>query len=229
MPNDKTEFLSRIRQAIRHEPAWHTAPGPILTPAKADGAVRHFEEALGAVGGKVYTPENDASAVEHILKIAVAHNAHRVGVIAGPATSGLGLEDLLARKGFEVSDVHFQTWLAREGNEEKARLALKEFLASADMVISGSDCAIAETGTLVLQAGPGNPRSATNLPPVHVAVVRPDQIIPTLFDAVSFLRTAAGQASCVTLITGPSRTSDIEQISTIGVHGPGELHVIFRK
>jgi L-lactate dehydrogenase complex protein LldG len=163
------------------------------------------------------------------VKIAAAHNAQRVGIIAGPATSGLGLENLLARTGIEVCDVHFQAWVVREGNEERARLALKQFLASADLVISNAEYAIAETGTLVLLAGPGNPRSATNLPPVHVAVLRPDQIVPTLFDAISMLRSAAGQASCVTLITGPSRTSDIEQISTIGVHGPSELHVIFRK
>ena len=140
--------------------------------------------------------------------------------------SGLGIREMLKRAGIEANAIHFQAWQTREASEEKARLAIKQFLASADMVISGADRAIAETGTFILLAGPGNPRSATNLPPVHLVVIRPDQIVPTLSSVVSFLRVAAGNASCVTLITGPSRTSDIEQISTIGVHGPGELHVV---
>jgi L-lactate dehydrogenase complex protein LldG len=195
---------------------------------KGDGGVEHFAAALGAVGGKVYTPADDAEVVAKILEIALAHSARRVGLIEGLAMSGLGVGKLLGRAGIEANAVHFQAWQTREGSEEKARVAMRQFLASADMVISGAACAIAETGTLILLAGPGNPRSATNLPPVHLVVIRPDQIVPTLSSVVPFLRVAAGNASCVTLITGPSRTSDIEQISTIGVHGPGELHVIIR-
>src|SRR5512135_3513222 len=191
VPNDKTKFLARIRQAIHRAPAWHTVPGTIPPIAKGDGGVKRFEEALGAVGGKVYSPEDDAGVGEQILKIASAHAARRVGVIRGPATKGLGIGEMLTQAGIEVCDVRFQEWQTSEGSEEKARLALKQFLASAHLVISSADYAIAEIGTLVLLAGPGNPRSATNLPPVHVAVVRPDQIVPTLFDAVSFLRAAA--------------------------------------
>lgn len=228
MPAAQTEFLARVRDAIRRAPAWHTSPmiAPMLP--KGDGGVERFATALGAVGGKVYKPADDAEAVAKILEIASAHSARRVGLIEGLAMSGLGIREMLERAGIEANAVHFQAWQTREGSEEKARVAIKQFLASADMVISGADCAIAETGTLILLAGPGNPRSATNLPPVHLALISSNQIVPALSDAVSFLRAAAGHASCVTLITGPSRTSDIEQISTIGVHGPGELHVIIR-
>jgi L-lactate dehydrogenase complex protein LldG len=193
-----------------------------------DGGVERFATALGAVGGKVYIPADDAEVIAKILEIALAHSARRVVLIEGLAMSGLGIGEVLGRASIEANTVHFQAWQRRERSEEEARVAMRQFLASADMVISGADCAIAETGTLVLLAGPGNPRSATNLPPVHLVVIRPDQIVPTLSGVVSFLRVAVGNASCVTLITGPSRTSDIEQISTIGVHGPGELHVIIR-
>src|SRR5947207_1105233 len=89
--------------------------------------------------------------------------------------------------------------------------------------------AIAETGTIVLVTNEGNADLTTTLPPVHIALFGIDKLVATLDDAVAVLRmlprSATGQliSSYVNWITGPSRSADIEQSLTIGVHGPREL------
>jgi L-lactate dehydrogenase complex protein LldG len=103
--------------------------------------------------------------------------------------------------------------------------------ADAELGLSGVDDVIAETGTLVLMARAGQMRSVSLLPPLHVAVARTSQVIATLADYL--LLAQAGGAdpqqyltSCVSFVTGPSRTGDIELKLTVGVHGPGELHLV---
>jgi L-lactate dehydrogenase complex protein LldG len=111
------------------------------------------------------------------------------------------------------------------------RQELRALLARADMGLSGVDYIIAETGTLVLMAGAGQMRGVSLLPPVHVAVARTSQVIATLADYLLLVQAAGVDlqqylTSCVSLVTGPSRTGDIELKLTIGVHGPGELHLL---
>ena len=89
--------------------------------------------------------------------------------------------------------------------------------------VTGCTCAIAETGTLVLTNEPGRPLGPSLLPEVHVAVVHSRQIIGTLEEALRLPEVA--QCASTVLISGPSRTADIEMTLTIGVHGPKELHV----
>jgi L-lactate dehydrogenase complex protein LldE len=105
------------------------------------------------------------------------------------------------------------------------------FLAQADLGLSGVGYVIAETDTLVLSARPGQMRGVSLLPPVHVAVARTEQIVATLADVLLLLQAEATDlqqhlSSCASFITGPSRTGDIELTLTVGVHGPGELHLV---
>jgi L-lactate dehydrogenase complex protein LldF len=89
--------------------------------------------------------------------------------------------------------------------------------------ITGCTCAIAETGTLMLTSGAGKPLSTSLLPEIHVVVLRASQIVASLEEAMQ-LRDVRDSGAAV-LITGPSRTADIEMTLTIGVHGPKELRV----
>jgi L-lactate dehydrogenase complex protein LldG len=111
------------------------------------------------------------------------------------------------------------------------RQELREWLARADLGLSGVDYVIAETGTLVLMAQAGQMRGVSLLPPVHVAVARTSQVIATLADYLLLAQAAGADpqqylTSCVSFVTGPSRTGDIELKLTVGVHGPGELHLL---
>ena len=96
--------------------------------------------------------------------------------------------------------------------------------AKADIGITGADFAIAETGTLVLLSGPSKPRLTSLLPPVHVSILKRESIVLDIHRLVSMLGERCGDhedlCSCVSFITGPSRTADIELNLTLGVHGP---------
>jgi hypothetical protein len=86
--------------------------------------------------------------------------------------------------------------------------------------ISLADLAIAETGTLVCSAGEGKRRMSSPAPPVNVIVISQKAIVATMVEAIPLISTATS-----ILVTGPSRTADIEGILVKGVHGPGELLV----
>jgi L-lactate utilization protein LutC len=103
---------------------------------------------------------------------------------------------------------------------------LRALCAIADVGITSADFALADTGTLVMLAGPAEARLISLLPPVHVAVVPRDRILSGLDELLAILPHPAAQTSSMVLITGPSRTADIEQILVRGVHGPGEIHVV---
>ncbi|MFN0070856.1 MAG: LUD domain-containing protein [Chloroflexota bacterium] len=113
-----------------------------------------------------------------------------------------------------------------------AREQLRQDFVNAGMGISGANIAIAETGGIVIVSNEGNGRLCTTLPPVHVAMVGIEKIVPSMDDAMSILkilsRNATGQrqTSYVSFITGPSRSADIELALAVGVHGPVEQHII---
>ena len=116
--------------------------------------------------------------------------------------------------------------------QRHARESLRQKFIEATVGISGANMAIAETGTIVLVTNEGNADLTTTLPPVHIALFGMDKLVATLDDAVAMLRmlprSGTGQlmTSYVNWITGPSRSADIEQSLTIGVHGPSELHCV---
>ncbi len=113
-----------------------------------------------------------------------------------------------------------------------AREALREAFIRADIGITGVNAAIAETGGIMLVENEGNGRLTSTLPPVHIACMGIEKVVPTLQDAFKVLQllsksgTGQKQTSYVNIITGPSRSADIEMTLTPGVHGPKELHFI---
>ncbi len=90
--------------------------------------------------------------------------------------------------------------------------------------ITGCTCAIAGTGTLLITGAVGRPLSASLLPETHIAVVQERQLVSSLEEALCLKELRDASASV--LITGPSRTADIEMTLTIGVHGPKELLIL---
>jgi L-lactate dehydrogenase complex protein LldG len=103
------------------------------------------------------------------------------------------------------------------------REALRAACVAADVGITSADYALAETGTLVMLASPQEARMVSLLPPTHVAVFPRSRMLANLDELLAVLPNPAEQTSSMVLITGPSRTADIEQILVRGVHGPGEI------
>jgi iron-sulfur cluster protein len=113
-----------------------------------------------------------------------------------------------------------------------ARSLLREKYFKADIGMSGANVVAAETGTLFMIENEGNIRLATGAPPVHIALVGMEKLVPTLGDAFKVAEVTWRYAnytvpSYVSLVSGPSKTGDIEKVTTYGAHGPKEFHVVF--
>ena len=113
-----------------------------------------------------------------------------------------------------------------------ARNLLREKYFKADVGISGANVVAADTGTLFIIENEGNIRLATGAPPVHIALIGMEKLVPTLGDAYKVAEVTWRYAnytvpSYVSLISGPSKTGDIEKVTTYGAHGPKEFHVVF--
>jgi L-lactate dehydrogenase complex protein LldG len=132
----------------------------------------------------------------------------------------LGLPELLSSRGIERW-THARL-VPLPHDEQRSRMF------AADIGISGVTWAVAETGSIAMASGPGTERLASLLPPVHVAIVERHQLLPDLFDLFQKYDAKGGgtMPSNLTMITGPSKTGDIELRLTTGVHGPGVWHVI---
>ena len=121
------------------------------------------------------------------------------------------------------------TVMARDSGA--SREGLRQQAARADIGITGADYAVAETGSVVVLPRRGLSRLVSLTPPIHVAILRSQEILESLDDVFTLRRLAYYQGgedmgSYMNLITGPSRTADIEQTLVIGVHGPQEAHLV---
>lgn len=101
-----------------------------------------------------------------------------------------------------------------------------ETLFTTDAAVTGAVAGIAETGTLVCVSGPASARGASLIPPLHIAVLDVGRVVGDLFDCFATLAATADLPANVNLISGPSKTADIESVLVIGVHGPGTVHVV---
>jgi L-lactate dehydrogenase complex protein LldG len=101
---------------------------------------------------------------------------------------------------------------------------LRDFAISADMGLSVGQVALAETGSVLVSSGPGMGRLTSLLPPVHVVLVPSSCLTADIFTWTAGRREEL--PASLTLISGPSKTADIEQTMAIGVHGPGRFVAI---
>jgi len=102
----------------------------------------------------------------------------------------------------------------------------RDACATVDVGITSADYALADTGSLVLLTESAESRLLSLLPPCHIAVIGRSKIVPSLDDVFRTRALPGETSSAVTIVTGPSRTGDIEMRLVRGVHGPGEVHVV---
>jgi L-lactate utilization protein LutC len=124
----------------------------------------------------------------------------------------------------KISEIHLEPGVLNESVLEKAGMIVSHAPDAALRVgVTKAVCGLADTGSIVVADGEGNPLQASLLPAIHIAVLCASNILPSLSDAMRL--PSIRQSSASVVITGPSRTADIEMSLTIGMHGPGELHV----
>jgi len=196
--------------------------------------------ALGRTAGQAVAdpPTVRLRVSEMDLERRVATLLQRVEALAGktwrvgtPAEAGAYVSSVLGGKSAVASNAPFLREcgivdLANVQSGFTAAPELRTLCAVADVGITSADYALADTGTLVMLSSPQDARLISLLPPVHIAVVPLDRVLTGLDELLTILPYPAEQTSSMVLITGPSRTADIEQILVRGVHGPGEIHVV---
>lgn len=203
-------ILSRVRDALGHKPGQTIPPPPQWQPKLGEldvaGRTSLFLEKFAALNGKGYHAETPQEANRIVAEILAGRPA-----VAAPTpfleSSGLN----------QISGVRWGT-----GDAQEWRRAC----ATVDVGITSASYALADTGSLVMIAGPGEPRLSSLLPPIHIAVIPAGSILSGLDDLFQQVPKPAELSSSMVLVTGPSRTADIEQILVRGVHGPGEIHVV---
>jgi L-lactate dehydrogenase complex protein LldG len=112
---------------------------------------------------------------------------------------------------------------------QAAGLSIEARPASGDdrLGVTGAFCAIAETGTLVMLSGAATPTGTALLPDTHIAVIRAARIVSGMEEAFALVRAECGGVPrAINLISGPSRTGDIEQTIVLGAHGPFRVHIL---
>ena len=196
-------FLNTVRTALGRAPGQSipAPPAPTLRSPEIAGRgerVRLFKKNLEALAGHVHIVADEDAAKDQLL--------HLIGGRSTVASNS----PLLARCGFA----------------SVPRESLRAACATSDVGVTGADYALAATGTLVMLSSAHEARMISLLPPVHIAVVHASAILTNLDELFATLPRPAEQTSSMVMITGPSRTADIEQILVRGVHGPGEIHVI---
>lgn len=97
---------------------------------------------------------------------------------------------------------------------------------SYEVGVNAADCAIADTGTLVLLSGPDAPRTLSLVPPIHVCIVDARRLHATLLEALRSEKWSAAMPTNLVFVSGPSKTADIQQTLAYGAHGPRELIVL---
>ncbi len=139
-----------------------------------------------------------------------------------PLIEKLHLPEILAQQNVPVFFSDFR--------DESQRQTLHQNVTDAFIGITSADFCVAETATLVMKTRPGLARSVSLLPTIHVAVIAQHQILANLKELYAVLtrdpaEKKEGLTNCMTFITGPSKTADIEATLVHGAHGPRELYI----
>ena len=110
--------------------------------------------------------------------------------------------------------------------DREKRQSTYKHLEQACIGITGCSAGLADTGSIILESQAGQGRLCSLLVPIHVALITSNQIYPTMESYLSNKSDNVTRSSNCNIITGPSRTSDITQTLTLGIHGPGTLHIV---
>ncbi len=216
---DRDAFLARVRSCLADaEPPAGTEPYRPPAPPDHGETVERLIREHEAAGGKAHRAGSAAEARERVVE--VLRGAGAKSVVRGdtPRVRELGLDRELERAGIAVTVCRLVDGASRE--------RLREAAFAADAGVTSVDFGVAESGTLALLAGPGQGRAISLLPPIHVGVLHADDVVFELAALFEEVAARGGLPSALTFVTGPSKTGDIEQTLTVGVHGPGELHLV---
>lgn len=203
--------MANVRSALGRTAPFATLPEPpsideaVCRLVRADQSLADLFTAR-ATANKMYVETVGVGAlVERLVEFLRENNCRRIALSDSLSTDEPGIAAALQRAGLEP-----HPW---------SKLSL-DALYDLDAAVTDVFAAVAETGSLVVRSSPEHGRALSLVPPVHAALVRPDQILPDLIDLFRELSDQSNRSG-ITIISGPSKTADIELNLITGVHGPG--------
>lgn len=226
---NREAFLKRVRDAAESGLRYRVHTDKSITRAMGYSTVEgdlvaKFVSEVAKVGGRAVSVSSMEAARTEAANVFRTYEPRSALCWRHPVLDRFGLVDWLYQQ--RVSQVDSKS-LARLSPSEQ-----RSDMLAADIGITSCTWALAETGSLVMAHDTDNERVASLVPPVYLAIVSREQIVADLFDVYDRLgerfaeRKDGRWPSNVTLITGPSKTGDIESNLVVGVHGPGKWHVI---
>ncbi len=221
MRGARSEILGRVRAAGSRAqlPRAEQAAPPVPEPVTPAALAARFAQEAAAVDCSVHGPLPGPDVLDLVLSILRELHAHQLVLWGATRLPVLGIGDALIERGFHFLDDALPA-------DRAGRAAQLAKLDQADVGLTGALAGLADTGTIVMASGSGRPRLSWLLPPVHVALLPLDRLYASLDDFLSRAGGAVRESANVSLVTGPSRSGDIEMVLTRGVHGPGALHVV---
>lgn len=174
-----------------------------------------FTTSFEKVGGKVFIAKDDREISQQILQICTSEAAKKIMLWNHPGLTALS-PMLSGENRFEI----------RLNHDELSKEELLESMENVTVGITWTDYAVAETGSLVLLSAPGKSRSVSLLPDTHIAVLPLQRLYSTRVEVFKLLTPQMKHFRSVTLISGPSKTGDIDGKLNVGVHGPKKVFVI---
>lgn len=213
--SSRKRILDRLREAgrARQLNAPEMPPDSALFtdyPRKQGQRFSLFSEKLQALSGEVFFVEDERQAASELLRLLRSSEK-------GP---------WLAQQSALIDSVV----ACEEELRKKVQLSDDISMPSTEMAafaagISEADCLVARTGSIVLRSSTAGGRRLSVLPPLHIVIARESQLVDSLEQALDGIDDR-GEWSYASVITGPSRTSDIEKTLVLGAHGPKRLAVI---
>lgn len=248
-PDSPEEFIRAVRLALGRPPGAGPGPVPDATSYSQDAAsvearasavmrdaeeraeelTAELQESATAAGWTVARLESHEQAADYVRTLVGELKARSVVRSAHPALERMALEEALDGEDVEVQLMALDRTADDEPAHDEQRRSLRRASLQAGLGVTGVDYAIAETGSCVLLARKGVSRLVSLTPPAYVAVVERGQVLPSLDELFTLRRhdsLTEGLGSYMNIISGPSRSADIEQTLVTGVHGPGDVHML---
>ncbi len=224
MQDSQAQLFERIRRSLRTAilpSAAASITSDVQTaPVEKRVLVEKFVQELKSAGAKVWLAPRSNDAVDITLNL-LRESCPSREILAwdGSEFPVPELGNALQKSGFVRLDTNLPD------DRELRRLRLAE-LGRASAGLTGAQAGLADSGSLALLSGPKRPRLSSLLPPLHIAILSTQVIYSGMAAYFEAHPKDVLQASNLVFITGPSRTADIEQNLTMGVHGPRELATI---
>lgn len=222
----RESFLAHIRHQLKSaylpdvEVKKPAVPAPLEhSDNTLEKLVEQFSQEVIALSGEVYHANSESDVYEQILDIFAQKEANEFIAWHDQYLPIANLNARLSANGYTKRELDIP-------NEPETRRNTHLGLSDVAIGLTSAMSALADTGSLVVQCGVGRSRLASLLPPVHIALLKKEQLLPSMAHFIQAHPEAAKETSNLVFVTGASRTADIEQTLTLGVHGPKELHVI---